>query len=276
MIASRITLFLFTLFACTSQVLALPQSNPVPGGLLVLALPSTDISQAHFEGNRVAIVEENQQQYALVGLSLDAKIGKNQLDLTSALGQKSQQPFDIQDKSYTIQRLTVKDQRKVEPTAEDMIRIEAEQMRMDQARKVWTDLPANYRFTQPVTGRVSSIFGLRRFFNDEARRPHTGLDLATEEGTPIQAVESGTVIESGDFFFSGNMVYIDHGQGLISLYAHLQAVKVETGDRIERGQIIGTVGQTGRVTGPHLHFGIIINQTLVDPVLFLPPQASAE
>lgn len=276
MIAPRFHLFLFALLAYTSQVLALPQTSPVPGGLVVLALPATDISQASFDGNRVAVVEENQKQYALIGLSLDAKIGKNRLELTTTQGKNIQLTFDIQDKSYTIQRLTVKDQRKVEPTAEDMIRIEAEQIRMDQARKIWTDLPANYRFIQPVTGRVSSIFGLRRFFNDEARRPHTGLDLATTEGTPIQAVESGTVIESGDFFFSGNMVYIDHGQGLISLYAHLQEVKVETGDKIERGQIIGTVGQTGRVTGPHLHFGIIINQTLVDPVLFLPPQASAE
>jgi murein DD-endopeptidase MepM/ murein hydrolase activator NlpD len=239
-------------------------------------LPSSDISHASFAGNRVAIVEENHQQYALVGLSLDAKAGKNRLELTTTQGQKIQQSFDIQDKAYTIQRLTVKDQRKVEPTAEDMVRINAEQLRMDQARKTWTELPANYRFTQPVTGPVSSIFGLRRFFNGEPRRPHSGLDLAAAEGTPIQAVESGKVIESGDFFFSGNMVYIDHGQGLISLYAHLQDIKVKTGDTIERGQIIGTVGQTGRVTGPHLHLGIIINQTLVDPVLFLPLQANAE
>lgn len=276
MITSRISFFLFTLFTCTFQALALPQSNPVPGGLVVLALPAADISLASFEGNRVAIVEENQKRYALVGLSLNAKAGKNQLEITTAQGQKTQHSFDIRDKAYSIQRLTVKDQRKVDPTAEDMIRINAEQIRMDRARQIWTDSPANYRFTQPVTGSVSSIFGLRRFFNGEERRPHSGLDLAAAEGTPIQAVESGKVIESGDFFFSGNMVYIDHGQGLISLYAHLQDVNVKTGDIIARGQIIGTVGQTGRVTGPHLHLGIIINQTLVDPILFLPPQTSAE
>lgn len=273
MIASRFKIFVLALLAHSSLALALPQNNPVPGGLLVLAIPSADISQVTFQGIRVPIVQENQQQYALVGLSLDTTPGKNQLELTSASGKTTQHSFEVHTKKYKEQRLIIKDQRKVEPTAEDMIRIRAEQIRMDRARKTWSDTPAHFDFTQPVDGRVSSIFGLRRFFNDQPRKPHSGLDLATAEGTPIQAVESGTVIESGDFFFSGNMVYIDHGQGLISLYAHLHEIKVKTGDKIERGQIIGLVGQTGRVTGPHLHLGVIINQTLVDPVLFLPPQA---
>lgn len=258
------------------MALALPQNNPVPGGLLVLALPSADIAQVTFEGHRAAIVQEDQQFYALVGVSLDTRVGKNELELITHQGNKSTTAFTVHNKSYTIQRLVVKDQRKVEPSAEDMIRINAEQLRMDRARKTWTDSPASFHFTQPVTGRVSSIFGLRRFFNDQPRRPHSGLDLATAEGTPIQAAEAGTVIETGNFFFSGNMVYIDHGQGLISLYAHMHDINVKVGDKIERGQVIGTVGQTGRVTGPHLHLGVIINQTLVDPVLFLPQQANAE
>jgi murein DD-endopeptidase MepM/ murein hydrolase activator NlpD len=271
-IASRFKIFLLTLFAHTSLALALPQNDPVPGGLLVLAMPSADISQVTFQGIRVPIVAENQQQYALVGLSLDTTPGKNQLELISASGDKTQYTFEVHAKKYTEQRLVIKDQRKVDPTAEDMIRIRAEQLRMDRARKTWSDTPTHFNFTQPVEGRVSSIFGLRRFFNNQPRKPHAGLDLAANEGTPIQAVESGTVIESGDFFFSGNMIYIDHGQGLISLYAHLHEIKVKTGDKIQRGQVIGSVGQSGRVTGPHLHLGVIINQTLVDPVLFLPPQ----
>lgn len=273
MIASRFQIIALVLLTHASLAWALPQNNPVPGGLLVLAIPSADISQVSFDGLRVPIVEENKQQYALVGLSLDIKPGKNHLLMTKLDGSQIRHDFHIQDKKYTEQRLIVKDQRKVDPTAEDMVRIQAEQIRMDRARKTWTDSPTRFQFTQPVAGRVSSIFGLRRFFNNQPRRPHSGLDLAAAEGTPIQAVESGTVIESGDFFFSGNMVYIDHGQGLISLYAHLQEIRVKTGDTIERGQIIGLVGQTGRVTGPHLHLGVIINQTLVDPVLFLPPQA---
>ena len=275
-IASRFQILALALLSHSSLALALPQNNPVPGGLLVFALPSADITQVTFQDHRVAIVEENQKRYALVGLALDIKPGKNQLEMTTNASTKIRHAFNVRDKSYTVQRLIVKDQRKVDPTAEDMIRIQAEQIRMDRARNSWTDSPARFDFTQPVSGRVSSIFGLRRYFNNQPRKPHAGLDLAAAEGTPIQAVESGTVIESGDFFFSGNMVYIDHGQGLISLYAHMHNINVKTGDKIQRGQIIGSVGQTGRVTGPHLHLAVIINQTLVDPVLFLPPQSSTE
>lgn len=151
-----------------------------------------------------------------------------------------------------------------------MERITKERTRKTNARRVWTDKQTAANFITPVEGRISSIFGLRRFFNQQARRPHSGLDIAAPEGTPIKAVEAGTVIESGDFFFSGNMVYIDHGQGIISMYAHMHRIDVKVGDPIEKGQIIGTVGETGRVTGPHLHLGIYVNQTLVDPVFLLP------
>lgn len=276
MTAFRFQLALITLLVYPTLALALPQNNSVPGGLLVASLPSADILSATYKDNRVAIVEENHKRYVLVGLSLNDKVGKHQLDLTDKQGKTTKLDFIIHNKSYSTQRLTVKDQRKVEPNAEDMIRIQAEQIRMDRARTTWTDTPVNYHFIQPVTGPVSSIFGLRRFFNNQARKPHSGLDLAATEGTPIQAVEAGTVIESGDFFFSGNMVYIDHGQGLISLYAHLHQIQVKIGDKIERGQVIGQVGQTGRVTGPHLHLGVILNQSLIDPVLLLPAPADTE
>ncbi|MGB5679062.1 MAG: M23 family metallopeptidase, partial [Gammaproteobacteria bacterium] len=119
---------------------------------------------------------------------------------------------------------------------------------------------------------ISSVFGLRRFFNEQERNPHTGLDIAAPEGTDIKTAADGIVIEAGDFFFSGNMVYVDHGQGLISLYAHLSRIDVKPGDSLRRGDILGAVGQTGRVTGAHLHFAVIANGVLVDPLYFLPKQ----
>ena len=268
-------LALLTLLTHSGLTLALPQNNPVAGGVLVTAVP-TDVTSVTYKGNRVAIIEENQQRYALVGLSLIDKTGKQQLEFTTATGSTSHFEFTIQRKEYETQRLIVKDKRKVEPNADDMHRIQSEQSRLDRARTTWSEAPVKYQFVQPVTGPVSSIFGLRRFFNNLPRKPHSGLDLAADEGTPILAAEAGTVIESGDFFFSGNMVYLDHGQGLISLYAHLQQISVKTGDSVSQGQTIGHVGQTGRVTGPHLHLGVILNQTLVDPVLLLPPQSNKE
>lgn len=151
-----------------------------------------------------------------------------------------------------------------------MKRILSEKKRKTAAKKNWLDHPTHADFLVPVEGRISSIFGLRRFFNNQARRPHSGLDIASPQGTPIKAVAAGTVIELGNFFFSGNMVYLDHGQGLITLYAHMHTINVKLGDKVSKGQVIGTVGETGRVTGPHLHLAVIANQTLVDPLLFLP------
>ncbi|MCW9012500.1 MAG: peptidoglycan DD-metalloendopeptidase family protein [Gammaproteobacteria bacterium] len=269
----RIVFFItvFVLLSYSKISLALPQHNPVPGGIALIPISAqNEKPDVFYNKKRVAIISEENKSYALIGVSLNAKPGKHKIELRWPNGRKDTQDFMVTAKSYTEQHLTIKNKRKVNPYKQDMDRILKEKARKNQARKLWSNESVKYDFITPVEGRVSSIFGLRRFFNEQPRRPHSGLDIAAPEGTPIKAVESGTVIESGDFFFSGNMVYIDHGQGLISMYAHMHQIDVKTGDKINKGQIIGTVGETGRVTGPHLHLGIIANQTLVDPVFFLP------
>jgi len=272
---TKILLFLL-LFISSSLSFALPRHNPVPGGLALLAIPEQSAStaqstpRAYYKKNRLAIISENNQHYALVGIPLKTKSGEQHISVQWDNGKKLSLPFTVKDKTYKAQYLTIKNKRKVNPSKEDLDRIEKERKRKNRAKTRWTDQSVNNDFIIPVDGRVSSIFGLRRFFNQQPRRPHAGLDIAAPEGTPIKAVESGTVIEAGDFFFSGNMVYIDHGQGLISLYAHMNSIGVKIGDRIKRGQQIGTVGQTGRVTGPHLHLAVFANQTMIDPVFLLP------
>jgi murein DD-endopeptidase MepM/ murein hydrolase activator NlpD len=164
----------------------------------------------------------------------------------------------------------------VEPTAEDLARIEREQEIIRRAFATWTEEPlSSLQCRLPVHGRISSVFGLRRFFNNEPRQPHSGLDIAAPIGTPVLAPLAGTVIETGEYFFNGNTVFLDHGQGLISMFNHLSRILVRPGVRVETGQKIGEVGMTGRVTGPHLHWTVSLNNSRVDPELFLPPDKTA-
>lgn len=250
---------------------AAPMQSLVPGGIALLAIPDYDKNmQVLFKGKRLAVFQDQGNWHALAGISLRTKPGTHTLTVKYPNGKSQLHNIQIEEKKYQEQRLTITNKRKVNPEPMDMKRISAERIRKRDARTHLSYTSPEVNFIWPISGRISSIFGLRRFFNDQERRPHSGLDIAAPEGTPIQATADGTVLDTGDFFFSGNMVYIDHGQGIISLYAHLSRIDVKKGDTITQGQIIGAVGETGRVTGPHLHFAVYANQTLVDPAFLLP------
>ena len=126
-------------------------------------------------------------------------------------------------------------------------------------KQMW-ELP----FIRPVPGTVSSPFGVRRFFNGKPRKPHSGVDFRGPTGTPIKATAAGTVKIVDDFYFSGKIIYIDHGAGVVSVYCHLSEMLVKEGQHVVAGEVIGKVGATGRVTGPHLHFGVAVQGTMVD------------
>jgi murein DD-endopeptidase MepM/ murein hydrolase activator NlpD len=127
-------------------------------------------------------------------------------------------------------------------------------------------------FILPVNGRLAGRFGLHRFFNGEPRAPHAGLDVAVALGTPIKASAQGQVLAVDDYFFNGKTVFIDHGNGLLTMYCHLEQIDVKPGDTVSKGQHIGLSGKTGRATGPHLHWSVVLNGAMVDPELFIPPK----
>jgi murein DD-endopeptidase MepM/ murein hydrolase activator NlpD len=206
----------------------------------------------------------------VIGLPLGTRPGTHSLTLRTRDGRQTNVAFQVNDKQYQTQHLTIKDKRKVNPEKRDMQRIGREQQRIKSALANWDPhSPESLRFELPVEAPMSSPFGLRRFFNEQPRKPHSGLDLAAAAGTPVRAPAAGRISDTGDFFFNGNTVFIDHGQGLVTMYCHLSRIDVKTGQRVQAGEVIGAVGQTGRVTGPHLHWSVSLNDARVDPALFL-------
>ena len=159
-----------------------------------------------------------------------------------------------------------------------MKRISAEGVLINAARARDTD-HAFFRggFVWPVTGRISGVYGSQRFLNGKPRRPHLGVDIAAPTGTPIVATADGIVrIAHSDMFFTGKTVAIDHGHGLMSIYAHMSQVAVKNGQKVAKGAPIGKVGATGRVTGPHLHWGVSLFRTRLDPALLVGPMTAAK
>ncbi|MGE4553255.1 MAG: M23 family metallopeptidase, partial [Desulfovibrionaceae bacterium] len=161
-------------------------------------------------------------------------------------------------KAYPEQRLTVEN-KYVAPSSENLERILREQAEVNKVLAA-PAAPRRYAlpFLRPVPGGISSDFGLRRFFNNEPRKPHSGVDLRAAAGDPVRACADGVVLLAADHYYSGRAVYLDHGEGVLSMYFHLSRVDVKTGDVVRRGDVLGAAGATGRVTGPHLHWGVYV------------------
>jgi murein DD-endopeptidase MepM/ murein hydrolase activator NlpD len=262
------------LYLFTMGVHAFPVDSRVPGGIALIPIEQ-EHSSARFTFNNKPVLmgQKNGQNVAVVGLPLNLKPGEHsisaELEDSKARIRKF---FEVVDKQYTTQRINIKNKRKVNPYKKDMQRISTESKRKRIAANHWDSRSPDLDFLTPVDGIMTGSYGKRRIFNGQARRPHSGMDIAADTGVAVVSPSDGVVIESGDFFFSGNIVYIHHGQGLITLFAHLDRIDVSVGEQVKKGQVIGTVGATGRVTGPHLHWSIGLNGSWIDPALFIPAQ----
>jgi murein DD-endopeptidase MepM/ murein hydrolase activator NlpD len=250
---------------------SLQKAAAVPGGVAVVKIgPAPKKPTAWLNGNRVLVTGNENEWSAVVGIALEARAGdKLGLAVQAVDGTIATVRVAIGTKQYATQRLTVKPGQ-VDLSPEDLARYETERTHLGEIRKTFTETaPDSLELTQPCEGERSNTFGQRRIFNSQSRNPHNGMDIPAPDGSPVVAAGEATVIDVGNYFFSGNTVILDHGSGLLTLYAHLSAVEVAPGDRVGTGARIGRVGATGRVTGPHLHFSVFLNSVAVDPGIFL-------
>jgi murein DD-endopeptidase MepM/ murein hydrolase activator NlpD len=264
-------LLLLALLAPALAQAALPRASAVPGGVLIVDLgdAAQPAPTAEWDGHRVLVTADAGRHKAIVGIALAVTPGNYSLKVRDGNVERTV-PVKIASKKYTEQKLKVP-QSQVDLSPEDAARVEIEQKRQRASLDSFsTTLPATFSLMQPTKGPRSDSYGKRRVFNGQSRNPHSGMDIAAANGTAIVAPADGVVLDTGDFFFNGNTVLLDHGSGFITMYCHLSAYAVKKGDQVKTGQLIGKVGSTGRVTGPHLHFGVLLNGASVDPALFLP------
>ncbi|OYT90432.1 MAG: peptidase M23 [Burkholderiales bacterium PBB3] len=256
---------------------ALPNAA-VPGGIARLPLgpdatrPVVTLRDGS-DDVPVLVLGDERGWTALVGIALATVPGPAQVTVQRAAGTQSL-PFTVRPKQYLVQKLKVAPGQ-VNLSKDDTARADKERAHLAKVIATYSEpLPHTtaagaLQMRAPVAGPRSSSFGLRRVFNGEVRSPHSGMDIAAALGTPVLAPMQGRVIDTGNYFFAGNAVWLDHGGGLISMMGHLSAIDAKPGDLVQTGDRLGAVGATGRATGPHLHWGVLLNRCMVDPALFL-------
>jgi len=262
---------LLLIVAChVSAAWAAPEDSRRPGGVAIVDVGSAEFAmpEVSFDNKSILVMQDADRWKAVVGIPLDTEPGPLKISANGIMV-----PVTIKEHGYAEQHLTVKNQSYVTPDQEQLDRIGRERKIIDGALNNFRDVPVTgIALAAPVDGPRSSSFGKRRFFNEQPRAPHKGMDISAAQGVPIKAPRDGVVATTGDYFFNGNTVIIDHGQGYVTMYCHLSETTVEEGQEVATGEMIGAVGATGRVTGPHLHFGTYLNGTAVDPAIVLTEQ----
>jgi len=274
-------IIIITTISYAENLTKLPRQKLVPGGIAIISLPS-DTVKVTYNTNPVFITKFKNKKYAIIGIPLDLEDKINKKSIYEKIIIKTNHKtinklFKVNQTNYPTSRITIKNNQMVKPNNTNLQRILNDQKLIKSNYNSYTNFNNNFSsllIEQPTKGIASSSFGSRRIINNIKKNPHKGMDIATAKGSPIYSPLLGKVILAKNLFLPGNTVIIDHGKGLKTLYAHLDKINVKPNQTINKNYKIGTVGNTGRVTGPHLHWSIILNGEAVNPNLFLKKQKS--
>jgi murein DD-endopeptidase MepM/ murein hydrolase activator NlpD len=261
---------LFKLLLLFTTTLFALENNSYVGGVAVVEIGYFEQKpKVFFKAKRVKVIQEDGSYFAVIGIGLNEKVGKKHIVAVDD-NKKLDFYFQVKPKKYKKSFIKLKTNKKVTLSKKDLQRHYKEKKIVKKLKNSFNQsFETDLDFMAPLTGRISSEFGKRRYYNNIPKAPHSGIDIAAKRGTPIVATQSGEVAISDDFFFTGNTIYLDHGEGVISVYCHMSKVAVNVGDFVNQGDIIGYVGTTGRSTGPHLHFGVTLNGATVNPAVFV-------
>ena len=272
--SKQVLLGIFFLSSCTTlkinyPVCDFPEHSPFPGGVInqTLKISSSEISNLSADQKNIYFCQFDQDHWKiLVPISLSSEIKL----ITILNKEKTFLKVPISNKEYKQSKISISNLNLVSPPAKYLPRIKKESELGKAALGIVSHtFHSSLKMSLPVEGIKSSEFGVKRFINNEPRNRHAGLDIAATVGTQVVSPLSGEVILVGNFYYRGKTVFIDHGGGIISTYSHMSKISVKQGQFIRKNEAIGKVGQTGRVTGPHLHWQIILSGIPVDPELFL-------
>lgn len=257
----------------TVPPLTVTASSPTarPGDVVVLTIGganASDTVRVHAFDHDLPSFASAGKHRTLIGVDLDVRPGIHSIAIAAG-ERRTTYTLRVTRRVFAIRRLTV-DPAFVNPPESERPRIEREREQLDRLWKTWTSEKLwQGTFEAPVPEPANSAFGTRSILNGEPRSPHGGADFPSPAGTPIKSPNAGRVVLADALYYTGNTVVVDHGLGLYSLFAHMTEMQVHAGDAVKTGEVLGTVGSTGRVTGPHLHWAVRLNGARVDPVAVL-------
>jgi len=258
-------LFLIITFLTTTQLYAVEFKGKFIQGHYIVGVTDPS-SKIIIDKKNVKVSEDG---YFVFGIDRDRKFDLTITNINN--GKKEKIIKKVLKRKYNIQRIDGLEESKVTPPESVYKRIKKENNKIGEARAINSDLPFfKNQFIMPVEGIISGVYGSQRILNGKPRWPHYGIDIAAKKGTMIKSSGSGVVtMAEDDLYYTGGTIIMDHGHGISTIYSHLETVLVSVGDKINKGDLIGTVGSTGRSTGPHLDFRVNWFQTRLDPMSIL-------